>query len=80
MPNYTLEQKAKAFDTLWKTCGKGLPTDFYWKEHSFDASNEITGAAERRIVRVPHYRFTIGYSGLHVDEFADVLHDLATKE
>ena len=79
MPDYSLEQKAKAFDMLWKTCGKALPIDFCWKEHHFDTSNEITGVAERRITRVPHYQFAIWCVG-DCHEFADVLHRLATKE
>lgn len=78
MPEYTMEQKAAAFDQLWEHCGHGHPVFHKWKikPEPFRPSLErMTEVA----IRIPVMHFTIAFDG-NVDRFADVLHYLATKE
>lgn len=74
MPDYTMEQKAAAFDELWRTCGNGRGVLDRWKERV--VTWDTTSSTHERY---PVYQFTIMYSG-HADTFKDVLHHLATKK
>jgi hypothetical protein len=75
MPEYTLEQKAKAFDSLWETCGlcRGMLKDYVDRPVS-------RAAREATFLRVPRYTFEILAEGEGMQRFRDVLHHLATRE
>lgn len=79
MPDYSIEEKAAAFDLLWETCGKGRPEFYKWRDYvPPPPSSPKKMLAELAITRVPVYHFTIAFDG-ECDSFADVLHHLATK-
>jgi hypothetical protein len=67
MPNYTLEQKAAAFDLLWESCGAGR-----------GISRPGCPPNEATILRVPVYEFQIFVEG-DMPLFRDALHYLATR-
>lgn len=73
MPDYTLEQKAAAFDALWSNCGNAPGELLDYVSRQVDrAANEVT------MVRVPRYRFEVLAEG-EMHRFRDVLHHLATR-
>jgi len=78
MPDYTTEEKVRAFDSLWEGCGAGKARLDRWQPVRLAprSPSEMTG--EEKVERVPIYQFMIMFTG-HVDNFADVLHAL-TKE
>ena len=71
MPDYTIEQKAAAFDKLWEQCGNGAGELITYKTviKSVGRNNSI---AER----VPVFEFKLRYNG-NVYKFKDILHNLA---
>lgn len=73
MPDYTLEQKAKAFDLLWNNCGN-IRAEFQKYSSHFDSSYELNPRNTAIIRRIPQYTFTLWYSG-NVSTFRDVLHN-----
>lgn len=74
MPDYTLEQKAAAFDALWLRCGpgKGVFIDYKLREVR-------RGEHDATFERIPRFSFEIVFTG-QVDTLKDVLHYLATNE
>jgi coenzyme F420-reducing hydrogenase gamma subunit len=76
MPNYTLEQKAAAFDLLWESCGagRGMLNGYV----SRDISRPGCPPNEATILRVPVYEFQIFVEG-DMPLFRDALHYLATR-
>ncbi len=75
MPEYTPIQKAKAFDSLWETCGlcQGILKDYVNRPVS-------RAAREAKFRRVPRYTFEILAEGEGMQRFRDVLHHLATRK
>ena len=73
-PEYTLEQKAAAFDALWKNCGpgRGVLRDYVRRPISRTAK-------EAAFLRVPRYAFELLAEGDGMQQFSDVLHHLATR-
>jgi len=76
MNNYTLKQKADAFDKLWNNCGLGRGILHYWANK--DISRPGCPPNEATILRVPVYEFRIMFEG-DCNNFKDVLHKLATS-
>ena len=78
MPDYTTDEKVRAFDSLWEGCGAGKGRLDRWQpvRQALSSPSEITG--KQKVESVPIYQFTIMFPG-HVENFADVLHEL-TKE
>ena len=76
MPDYTLEQKAAAFDHLWNNCGSSgcMLYDYVTR----DISRPGCPPNEATVIRIPRYKFTIIYEG-DCYNFKDVLHKLATS-
>ena len=78
MPDYTTEEKVRAFDSLWEGCGAGKGQLDRWQPVRLAPRSPIEMTGEEKVERVPIYLFTIMFTG-DVDSFADVLHAL-TKE
>lgn len=77
MPLYTLEEKAQAFDLLWKNCGNGRGKLITYKNVLL--SRPQYSYNQEKFIRIPVYSFDIWYNG-ECSSFKDVLHSLATKE
>lgn len=76
MPDYTLEQKAAAFDTLWRTCGSGKGLLKTWVSRNISRPN--CPLNEATFIRIPKYEFIILVEG-DMYTFRDVLHHLANN-
>ena len=76
MPEYTLEQKAAAFDHLWNNCGSARGILFDWTTR--DISRPGCPPNEATVIRIPRYKYIIAYEGDSY-MFRDVLHKLATS-
>lgn len=75
MNNYTLEQKAAAFDKLLNSCGMANGKLYTYK--SREISRPGCPPNEATMIQIPVYKFTIMYEG-DCYNFKDVLHKLAT--
>lgn len=74
MPEYTLAQKAAAFDALWETCGLGQGVLLDYVDRPVNRA-----AHEATFHRVPRYAFEVLAEGEGMQRFRDVLHHLATR-
>ena len=68
MPEYSLEEKARAFDALWEQCGKGRGVLVDYKYLPTDRKDTFR--------RVPRYSFEVVALG-QSHCLCDVLHQLA---
>lgn len=77
MNQYTLEQKAAAFDALWDNCGKQRGE--LWDYKHVNISRPGCPDNEAVFVRIARYVFKIMSEGESL-VFRDVLHSLATDK
>lgn len=75
MPNYTLEEKARAFDALWRGCSDGGGEFIEYKMGSIRRVDRNESAVER----IPVHEFRIRFPG-YVDTFGDVLRELTQEK